>query len=114
MVNQQNFYLLNDSIFKTMFKESEEFREMLNNIFVHFFDFNLKEFNITSEELLISDVEDIKNKVDLLLEVENENYLVNIEINNGNKDYYPNRNLIYVCKIVFSIFKKTSEYRKRL
>ena len=112
-MKRQRLFLLKDEIFKAMFKESKAFRELLSNIFIHFFDFDLSKFNITSEELSIDKIKDIKNRVDLLLELENDKYLVNIEVNNGNKDYYPNRNLMYVCKIVFKLFKKTSDYTKK-
>lgn len=111
--NKKRMFLLKDSIFKTMYKESESFRELLNNIFIHFFDFDLSKYKITSEELIINNIKDIKNRVDLLLSLEDENYLVNIEANIGDKEYYPNRNLMYICKIVFSIFKKTDDYNKK-
>ena len=111
--NKKHCCLLTDCIFKTMYKESESFRELLNNIFIHFFEFDLRKFKITSEELTVEDIEDTKNRVDLLLELEDDNYLVNIEANRGNKEYYPNRNLMYVCKIVVSIVKKASNYKKK-
>ena len=113
MVNQHKLYLLNDSLFKTMFKESKSFRDMLNKIFKAYFNFDLDEFNITSEELTLDNIRDIKNRVDLLLKLENDNYFVNIEVNNGDKDYYPNRNFMYACKIVLSVFRKTEDYIKK-
>ena len=85
--------LLNDSIFKTMFKESIEFRNLLNRIIKFYFDFDLSSYNLTSEELEIIDLNDIKNRVDLLLINDENNYYLNIEVNKDNNKYYYNRNL---------------------
>lgn len=108
-----DFFLLRDGIFKTMFKESKNFRKLLNEIFIYYFQFNLEKYHLTSEELTIINKGDKKNKVDLLLTVENENAFLNIEANIGNRQYYKNRNLMYQSKIVLYIFQKNSDYKKK-
>ena len=50
-MNNRKISLLNDCVFKTMFKESKEFRELLNKIFQFYFEFDLSSYNLTSEEL---------------------------------------------------------------
>jgi predicted transposase/invertase (TIGR01784 family) len=85
---------------------------MLNEIFKYYFEFDLDKYHLTSEELTVVNKNDIKNRVDLLLTIDDENYFLNIEANIGNKDYYSNRNLIYQSKIVLYIFRKTSDYKK--
>lgn len=105
--------LLNDVIFKTMFKESKEFRNLLIRIFKFYFDFDLKDYNLTSEELEIVDLNDIKNRVDLLLINDKNNYYLNIEVNRDNNKYYYNRNLSYEAKIVLHIFRNTKDYEEK-
>lgn len=105
--------LLNDSIFKTMFKESIEFRNLLNRIIKFYFDFDLSSYNLTSEELEIIDLNDIKNRVDLLLINDENNYYLNIEVNKDNNKYYYNRNLSYEAKIVLHIFRNAKDYEKK-
>lgn len=107
-----NLFLLRDTIFKTMFKESKSFRNLLNEIFKYYFEFDLDKYHLTSEELTIINKDDIKNRVDLLLTIDDENYFLNIEANIGRNSYYSNRNLIYQSKIVLYIFRKTSDYKK--
>ena len=105
--------LLNDIIFKTMFKESKSFRDLLIRIFKFYFDFNLEDYNLTSEELEIVDLNDIRNRVDLLLINDKNNYYLNIEVNRDNNKYYYNRNLSYEAKIVLHIFRNTKDYEKK-
>ena len=62
-MNNRKISLLNDCVFKTMFKESSEFRKLLNKIFKFYFDFDLSRYNLTSEELEIVDLNDIKNNI---------------------------------------------------
>lgn len=112
-MNNRKISLINDCVFKTMFKESSEFRKLLNKIFKFYFDFDLSRYNLTSEELEIVDLNDIKNKVDLLLTDNENNYFLNIEVNRINNKYYYNRNLSYEAKIILHVFRNTKDYEKK-
>ena len=104
--------LLTDCIFKSMFKECNEFRELLNEIFKDYFKLDLNSFDLTSEELMIINVKDTRNRVDLCLRDKESNTFLNIEANNFKRDYLDNRNLCYVAKVILQIFKYDKNYKK--
>ena len=104
--------LLTDCIFKSMFKECSEFRELLNEIFKDYFKLDLNSFDLTSEELMIINVKDTRNRVDLCLRDKESNTFLNIEANNFKRDYLDNRNLCYVAKVILQIFKYDKNYKK--
>ena len=104
--------LLTDCIFKSMFKECIEFRELLNEIFKDYFELDLNSFDLTSEELMIINIKDTRNRVDLCLRDKESNTFLNIEANNFKRDYLDNRNLCYVAKVILQIFKYDKNYKK--
>lgn len=104
---------MKDMIFKTLFKESQSFRILLNRIFNFYFNLDISNFNITSEELEIQHVDDINSKVDLLLYDEKNNYYLDIEVNKQRTNYYLNRNLSYEAKIVLQVFRNENDYKKK-
>lgn len=111
-MKEDKIILLRDFVFKSMFKDSKNFREMLNRIFKYYFEFDFEDYNLTSEELEIFNKEDIRNRVDILMSNENINYYLNIEANIGHRNYYNNRNLLYEAKLVLHIFRQTEDYKK--
>ena len=104
--------LLTDCIFKSMFKECSEFRELLNEIFKDYFELDLNSFDLTSEELMVINIKDTRNRVDLCLRDKESNTFLNIEANNFKRDYLDNRNLCYVAKVILQIFKYDKNYKK--
>lgn len=104
--------LLTDCIFKSMFKECIEFRELLNEIFKDYFELDLNSFDLTSEELMVINIKDTRNRVDLCLRDKESNTFLNIEANNFKRDYLDNRNLCYVAKVILQIFKYDKNYKK--
>lgn len=104
--------LLTDCIFKSMFKECCEFRELLNEIFKDYFELDLNSFDLTSEELMVINIKDTRNRVDLCLRDKESNTFLNIEANNFKRDYLDNRNLCYVAKVILQIFKYDKNYKK--
>ena len=104
--------LLTDCIFKSMFKECIEFRELLNEIFKDYFELDLNSFDLTSEELMVINIKDTRNRVDLCLRDKESNTFLNIEANNFKRDYLDNRNLCYVTKVILQIFKYDKNYKK--
>ena len=104
--------LLTDYIFKSMFKECSEFRELLNEIFKDYFELDLNNFDLTSEELMVINIKDTRNRVDLCLRDKESNTFLNIEANNFKRDYLDNRNLCYVAKVILQIFKYDKNYKK--
>ena len=104
--------LLTDCIFKSMFKECSEFRELLNEIFKDYFELDLNNFDLTSEELMVINIKDTRNRVDLCLRDKESNTFLNIEANNFKRDYLDNRNLCYVAKVILQIFKYDKNYKK--
>ena len=104
--------LLTDCIFKSMFKECSEFRELLNEIFKDYFELDLNRFDLTSEELMVINIKDTRNRVDLCLRDKESNTFLNIEANNFKRDYLDNRNLCYVAKVILQIFKYDKNYKK--
>ena len=104
--------LLTDCIFKSMFKECSEFRELLNEIFKDYFELYLNSFDLTSEELMVINIKDTRNRVDLCLRDKESNTFLNIEANNFKRDYLDNRNLCYVAKVILQIFKYDKNYKK--
>ena len=104
--------LLTDCIFKSMFKECSEFRELLNEIFKEYFELDLNSFDLTSEELMVINIKDTRNRVDLCLRDKESNTFLNIEANNFKRDYLDNRNLCYVAKVILQIFKYDKNYKK--
>ena len=104
--------LLTDCIFKSMFKECSEFRELLNKIFKDYFELDLNSFDLTSEELMVINIKDTRNRVDLCLRDKESNTFLNIEANNFKRDYLDNRNLCYVAKVILQIFKYDKNYKK--
>ena len=104
--------LLTDCIFKSMFKECSEFRELLNEIFKDYFELDLNSFDLTSEELMIINVKDTRNRVDLCLRDKESNTFLNIEANNFKRNYLENRNLCYLAKVILQIFKYDKNYKK--
>ena len=104
--------LLTDCIFKSMFKECSEFRELLNEIFKDYFELDLNSFDLTSEELMVINIKDTRNRVDLCLRDKESNTFFNIEANNFKRDYLDNRNLCYVAKVILQIFKYDKNYKK--
>ena len=104
--------LLTDCIFKSMFKECIEFRELLNEIFKDYFELDLNSFDLTSEELMVINIKDTRNRVDLCLRDKDSNTFLNIEANNFKRDYLDNRNLCYVAKVILQIFKYDKNYKK--
>ena len=104
--------LLTDCIFKSMFKECIEFRELLNEIFKDYFELDLNNFDLTSEELMVINIKDTRNRVDLCLRDKESNTFLNIEANNFKRDYLDNRNLCYVAKVILQIFKYDKNYKK--
>ena len=72
-----HMYMLKD----VMFKECNEFREMLNEIFKHYFGIEIKEYEIISEGLPVVNNKDREKRTDILLKMKNENYYINIESN---------------------------------
>ena len=105
--------LLTDCIFKSMFKECSEFRELLNEIFKDYFELDLNSFDLTSEELMVINIKDTRNRVDLCLRDKESNTFLNIEANNFKRDYLDNRNLCYVAKVILQIFKYDKNYKKK-
>ena len=104
--------LLTDCVFKSMFKECSEFRELLNEIFKDYFELDLNSFDLTSEELMVINIKDTRNRVDLCLRDKESNTFLNIEANNFKRDYLDNRNLCYVAKVILQIFKYDKNYKK--
>ena len=104
--------LLTDCIFKSMFKECIEFRKLLNEIFKDYFELDLNNFDLTSEELMVINIKDTRNRVDLCLRDKESNTFLNIEANNFKRDYLDNRNLCYVAKVILQIFKYDKNYKK--
>ena len=104
--------LLTDCIFKSMFKECSEFRKLLNEIFKDYFELDLNSFDLTSEELMVINIKDTRNRVDLCLRDKESNTFLNIEANNFKRDYLDNRNLCYVAKVILQIFKYDKNYKK--
>lgn len=104
--------LLTDCIFKSMFKECNEFRKLLNEIFKDYFELDLNSFDLTSEELMVINIKDTRNRVDLCLRDKESNTFLNIEANNFKRDYLDNRNLCYVAKVILQIFKYDKNYKK--
>ena len=104
--------LLTDCIFKSMFKECSEFRELLNEIFKDYFELDLNSFDLTSEELMVINIKYTRNRVDLCLRDKESNTFLNIEANNFKRDYLDNRNLCYVAKVILQIFKYDKNYKK--
>lgn len=104
--------LLTDCIFKSMFKECIEFRELLNEIFKDYFELDLNSFDLTSEELMVINIKDTRNRVDLCLRDKESNTFLNIEANNFKRDYLDNRNLCYLAKVILQIFKYDKNYKK--
>ena len=104
--------LLTDCIFKSMFKECIEFRELLNEIFKDYFELDLNSFDLTSEKLMVINIKDTRNRVDLCLRDKESNTFLNIEANNFKRDYLDNRNLCYVAKVILQIFKYDKNYKK--
>ena len=104
--------LLTDCIFKSMYKECIEFRELLNEIFKDYFELDLNSFDLTSEELMVINIKDTRNRVDLCLRDKESNTFLNIEANNFKRDYLDNRNLCYVAKVILQIFKYDKNYKK--
>lgn len=104
--------LLTDCIFKSMFKGCIEFRELLNEIFKDYFELDLNSFDLTSEELMVINIKDTRNRVDLCLRDKESNTFLNIEANNFKRDYLDNRNLCYVAKVILQIFKYDKNYKK--
>ena len=104
--------LLTDCVFKSMFKECSEFRKLLNEIFKDYFELDLNSFDLTSEELMVINIKDTRNRVDLCLRDKESNTFLNIEANNFKRDYLDNRNLCYLAKVILQIFKYDKNYKK--
>ncbi|MBE6161085.1 MAG: Rpn family recombination-promoting nuclease/putative transposase [Firmicutes bacterium] len=111
-----NLMILNDVIFKAMFKTSESFREMLDNIFINYFKISIKEYKLHSEEIPVQNKKDHSNRMDIFLTEETNKKFIDIESNLGSKryyfDYYMNRNLVYACKLIIWAYND-SEYKEK-
>ena len=113
---RKDLIILNDIVFKSLFKTCKEFREMMDDILKYYFDVSIKGYKIHSEEMPIQNKNDHPNRMDIFLTDENNKRFMNIESNLGNKskflDYYVNRNLVYACKLIIWAYND-SKYNEK-
>ena len=99
-----NLIILNDIVFKSLFKRVPEFRDMIDDILKYYFDVSIKGYKLHSEEIPIHNKKDHSNRMDIFLKDEDNKHFIDIESNLGSKseflDYYMNRNLVYAAKLI--------------
>jgi len=104
-MTQKKYYTLrNDIIFKNTFNDEVSLKKLLKETL------NMK----VNKILKINTEQNIDNKnerrkyLDLILETDKG--IVNVEINYGYKEELPNRNLLYLCKLISASIKKNNSY----
>ncbi len=91
---------MQDMVFKALWiNGGPDVREYLNRIISYVVGFDIKDFDITSNELPITNKDSIANKVDILLESKDKLHKINIELNPINKKTTSNKNISYLFKI---------------
>ena len=101
---------MQDMVFKTLWSKGDEgTKEYLNRIIAYIVGYDVKDFNITSNELPINSDKSIANKVDILLESKDKLHKVNIELNPINKKITFNKNISYLFKIAGEFYAGMSE-----
>ncbi len=84
---------MQDMVFKALWiNGNPDVREYLNRIISYVVGFDIKDFDITSNELPITNKDSIANKVDILLESKDKLHKINIELNPINKKTTSNKN----------------------
>lgn len=106
---------MQDMVFKTLWSKGDEgTKEYLNRIISYVVGFNVKDFNLASNELPINSEKSIANKVDILLESQDKLHKINIELNPINKKITANKNISYLFKIAGEFYSRMGEekYKK--
>ena len=115
-MNDINLIILNDIVFKSLFKQSLEFRNMIDDILKNYFNISIKGYKLHSEEIPVQNKQDHANRMDIFLKDESNKKFMDIESNLGKRDkyldYYMNRNLVYACKIIIWAYND-SEYNEK-
>jgi len=104
MAEKKYYTLKNDIIFKNTFNDEISLKKLLKETL------NMK----VNKILKINTEQNVDNKnerrkyLDLILKTDKE--IVNVEINYGYKEELPNRNLLYLCKLISASIKKNNSY----
>lgn len=104
MKEKQYYTLKNDIIFKNTFNDDESIKKLLEETLKIQVNRILKN-NI---EQPIDSKSERRKYLDLILETDKG--IVNVEINHGYKEELPNRNLLYLCKLISTSVKKNKSY----
>lgn len=104
MREKQYYTLKNDIIFKNTFNDEESLEKLLEETLKMKVNKVLK--NNTEQD--VDNKNERRKYLDLILKTDKG--IVNVEINHGYKDELPNRNLLYLCKLIPISIKKSNSY----
>lgn len=97
--------LMQDNIFKTLWSTKDEgVKEYLNRVISYIIGYDVKDFNLSTNELPLNNQYSIANRVDILLESKDKLKKVNIELNPINKKTTDNKNISYLFKIASEFY----------
>ena len=100
MKEKQYYTLKNDIIFKNTFNDEESLKKLLEETLKMKVNKVLK--NNTEQD--VDNKNERRKYLDLILETDKG--IVNVEVNHWLKEELPNRNLLYMCKLISAGTKK--------
>ena len=99
------FYTLSsDIIFKNTFDTEDTLKKLIKETL----NLNVKKIYKNNIELSIDNKKERRKYLDLILETDKG--IINVEINHGYKEELPNRNFLYLCKLISENVRKNKSY----
>jgi len=93
-----------DVIFKNTFDTEESLKRLLSETL----NLNINKIYKSNSELSVDNIKERRKYLDLILETDKG--IVNVEINHGYKDEIPNRNFLYLCKLISTSVRRSKSY----